>query len=75
LLLIALTMRETGIAASERLKIADEVRAFSFDTACTVRLLRFDNEREQERFKVLGAMLGGSEPEQTAADADIPEAP
>lgn len=66
-------MRETGIAASERLHITDEVRAFSFDAACTVRLLRFDNEREQERFKVLGAMLGGSESEKT--ETDIPEAP
>lgn len=52
-------------APSEILKIRDEVCALDFDLACTLRLLRFDNERELDRFKTLGMMLGGSDESET----------
>jgi hypothetical protein len=63
MLWISLTARNSGQRASKLLGIEGEVCALNFDLACTLRLLRFDNERENERFKTLGAMLGGGNDE------------
>ena len=43
------------------LKVSNELTALDFDLACTYRLLRFENERERDRFKTLAAMLGGGD--------------
>lgn len=48
-----LTCRETGIPASRRLKIADEVQALDIDNAVTLRLLRFDTKVKEADAKRL----------------------
>jgi hypothetical protein len=39
-----LTCRESGIPASKRLKVLDEVAALDIDNAVALRLVRFDTE-------------------------------
>jgi len=59
MLWLALLTRETGIPASERLRVEDEVTALSFDLAVTLRLFRFDNEKDTENKEFWIQMLGG----------------
>jgi hypothetical protein len=61
LLWLALTARNSGCRASELLNLSSEVVALDFDLTCTLRLMAWDNEREMERFKALGQMLGAGE--------------
>lgn len=66
LLWLGLLTRDTGIPASQRLQIQDEVIALSFDLAVSLRLLRFDNEKDaaNRRFWVkliTGEDMGGGE--------------
>lgn len=48
-----LTCRESGIAASVRLGIEDEVRAFDIDNACSLRLLRFDTQIAKQNARLI----------------------
>jgi hypothetical protein len=45
MLWIGLMARDTGIPASRRLQIRDEVTALEFDAAVSLRLLNFDNDQ------------------------------
>ena len=58
MLWLGLAGRNSGTRPSRLVGIADPVVALDFDLACTDRLLGFDNERRQEDFKALAAMLG-----------------
>lgn len=58
LLWLALTARNSGVRASSLLALRSPVSALDFDLACTLRLLRWDNERRHDDFKALAAMLG-----------------
>ena len=69
LLWLALAARNSGERPSRLLGIRGEVCALDFDLACTLRLLRFDNERELARFKTLAAMFGAAEDDDGAATA------
>lgn len=51
LLWLGLLTRDTGIPASSRLQIRDEVVALEFDLAISLRLLRFDRKRGVETAK------------------------
>lgn len=72
MLWLGLLERDTGIPASKHLQIKDEVVALDFNLAVTLRLLRFDNERETTNQKNLArriarATWGGEE----EADDDV----
>ncbi len=56
---VALAARNFGKLPSELLEIDEAVTALDFDLACSYRLQVYDNEREYDRFKALGVMLGG----------------
>ena len=51
--------RNFGKLPSQLLDVHDAKLAFDFDLACSYRLSVYDNEREDDRFKSLGIMLGG----------------
>lgn len=59
---------------SELLEIKNTVAALDFDRACSLRLLRHDNERDAKRFeiyfKTLGAMLTGKPPDYEKEEAE-----
>ena len=59
-----MTARDMGTRASRLLGIRDEVAAFSFDLAVSLRLFSFDNERAEAQAKMVarevGKMLFGS---------------
>ncbi len=59
MLVLGLTSRNASRAASDIIGIESEIVAWDFDNAVTLRLLIYDNEKEFERFRVLGQMLGG----------------
>lgn len=59
MLWLALLTRDTGRPASERLQIRDEVTALSFDLAVSLRLYRFDNEKDAENKRFWVKMVGG----------------
>lgn len=67
---LALTTRDTGIPASERLGINDGVLALSFDLAVTLRLLQFDNEKDAANKKFWMGMLGSDGGNDSYVDAD-----
>lgn len=54
-----LTCRDTGIAASERLHIGDEVSALDFDNAVSLRLLRFDAQRAKHHANLVAQATWG----------------
>lgn len=58
MLWVALAARDSGSRPSDLLEIDNPTTALNFDIACSLRLLQFENEREQERFKTLAALLG-----------------
>lgn len=68
MLWIGLVTRDTGIPASRRLNIRDEVTALSFDLAVSLRLLTFDNERMKGQAKHIayevGKLFGGGSDEE-----------
>lgn len=49
----SLTCRESGIAASVRLNIEDEVMALDLDNAVSLRLLQFDTERMRQSARLI----------------------
>lgn len=53
LLRLALTCRESGIPASRRLGIRDEVLGLDLDYAVSLRLLLFENERDKQRARLI----------------------
>lgn len=59
MLWLGLMTRDTGIPASRRLNIKDEVVAFDFDRAVTLRLLRFDNEKDHQNRKFWVKLVTG----------------
>lgn len=59
LLWLGLLARDTGRPASEHLQIRDEVTALSFNLAVSLRLFRFDNEKDAANKKFWIQMLGG----------------
>lgn len=59
MLWLALLTRDTGRPASERLQIRDEVTALSFDLAVSLRLYRFDNEKDAENKRFWKKMIAG----------------
>lgn len=74
MLWLGLLQRDTGIPASQHLGVKDEVLALDFNLAVTLRLSRYDNEREAQGQKNLairiancvGRMMGGGEePDET----------
>lgn len=68
LLWLGLLTRDTGVPASQRLQIKDEVTALEFDLAVSLRLFRFDNEKDVANRKFWIAMLGGSAEEDEVLD-------
>lgn len=52
MLWLGLIARDTGVPASQRLKIRNEVLAIDFDKAVSLRLLEYDNERMQTQAKL-----------------------
>lgn len=58
---IGLTARDGGTRASTLLTIKDEVIALSFDLAVSLRLLRFDNEREMANKKFWHKLVTGKD--------------
>lgn len=70
---IALCQRETGVRASDLLNIKGDARRLGFDLTCTLRLLRFDNERRADDFKSLGIILGGESDGDEQTEDDFPE--
>lgn len=58
MLWVALAARDSGSRPSDLLEIETSLTALNFDIACSLRLMQFENEREQERFKTLAALLG-----------------
>lgn len=69
MLWLGLLQRDTGTPASQHLGVRDEVLALDFNLAVTLRLSRYDNEREAQAQKNLairitnqvGRMLNGGE--------------
>ena len=54
-------MRESGIAGSQRLGIADDVLAWDLDNAVTLRLMQFDNEKQAANQKFWVSLVAGSD--------------
>ncbi len=52
MLWLGLIARDTGVPASQRLKIRNEVLAIDFDKAVSLRLLEYDSERMQSQAKL-----------------------
>lgn len=61
LLWLGLLTRDTGLPASRRLEITNPVLALDFDLAVTLRLLRFDNEKDAANKKWWARFIGGDE--------------
>lgn len=59
MLWLGLLQRDTGIPASKHLKIEDEVIALDFNLAVTLRLLRFDNEKDHQNRKFWVRLVTG----------------
>jgi hypothetical protein len=57
------TCRESGIAASQRLKIKDEVLALDIDNAVSLRLLRYDQQQQADNRRFWAQMLGVEMPD------------
>lgn len=58
MLWLGLVTRDTGIPASVRLNIEDEVTALSFDLAVSLRLLTFDNEQARGQARLIAYEVG-----------------
>lgn len=74
MLWLGLLQRDTGIPASKHLKIEDEVIALDFNLAVTLRLLRFDNEKENSNKKFWVKLVTGEtieDPDEDILGADI----
>lgn len=69
LLWFSMTCRETGIPASIRLKIKDEVLALDLDNAVTLRLFRFDNDEKANDRRFLKALIVGETDDDEVLDA------
>jgi hypothetical protein len=69
MLWLGLLQRDTGVLASDWLGIQDEVVAFDFSRAVTLRLLRFDNEKDQANRKFWVRMVGGTIEDDSVLDA------
>ncbi len=54
-----LTCRESGIAASRRLKIRDEIAALDLDNAVTARLLKWDVAVKKNDARRMAAAIWG----------------
>lgn len=61
MLWLGLLSRDTGIPASQHLNIKDEVVALNFNLAVTLRLLRYDNEKDVTNKRWWAKFIGGSE--------------
>lgn len=74
MLWLGLLTRETNVPASRRLNIKDEVVALDFDLAVTLRLLRFDNEKDHQNRKFWVRLVTGEtieDPDEDILGADI----
>lgn len=71
LLWLALTGRNTGQRPSGLIGIEDDVAALDLDLACTLRLMRWDNERRKEDFEALAVMLGGTPKEESEGFTEV----
>lgn len=63
MLWLGLLQRDTGIPASQHLNIKDEVVALDFNLAVTLRLLRFDNEKDRANQKFWVQLVTGEKSE------------
>lgn len=61
MLWLGLLARDTGIPASQHLKIEDEVVALDFNRAVTLRLLRYDNEKDRANRRFWVSLVAGSD--------------
>ena len=75
MLWLGLLVRDTGIPASKRLGIKDEVAALNFDLAVSHRLFRLETDERKDlakriAYECVRAFVGGSEdePEETPAN-------
>lgn len=69
MLWLGLLARDTGIPASQHLGIKDEVIALEFNLAVTLRLSRYDSEKELDNRKFWVAMVAGSEAAERLGDS------
>ncbi len=53
MLWIGLVARDSGVPASRRLGIRDEVAALAFDAAVSLRLVSFDNEKMKTNARLI----------------------
>lgn len=53
--------RDSSVTASTRLGVTHEVVAFDLDSAVTLRLMAYDNEKERANKHFLATMIQGSE--------------
>lgn len=72
--MFSLTCRETGIPASVRLRIQDEVLGLDIDNAVTLRLLRWDgevkkNDRQALAYEVCKMAFGTKEDDDSILDS------
>lgn len=61
MLWLGLLARDTGKPASEHLNIRDGVVALDFNLAVTLRLLRYDNEKDLANKKWWARFIGGED--------------
>lgn len=61
MLWLGLLARDTGTPASQHLQIRDEVVALEFDRAVTLRLLHYDNEKEERNKRWWARFIGGAD--------------
>lgn len=69
MLWLGLLARDTGKPASEHLGIKDGVVALNFNLAVTLRLLRYDNEKETRNKQWWARFIGGAD----AVPDDVPD--
>lgn len=68
--MLGLAARDAGSRASELLDLSPGPIALDFDLAVSLRLLEYDNRRERDRFRALGAMITGQDIGEDPDDAD-----
>lgn len=73
---MAITGRAFGVRCSELIGVESPTAALDFDLTCALRLMQYENDREQARFEMfkaatkisIGEMLGLIKPEEPEAE-------
>lgn len=63
--------RDTSTKASDVFQIQDEVLAFDFDLAVTLRLFKFDNEKDAANRKFWVSLVGGESDDDGGGGGEI----